>query len=36
MVTNAEYSRAMNAVNNQYTADSLQNYQTAYKDYMSQ
>ena len=36
MVTNAEYQKANNAVNSQYTADSLQNYQNAYNDYMSQ
>lgn len=36
MVTNAEYQKASKSLNEQYTADSLQNYQTAYNDYKAQ
>lgn len=36
MVTNAEYNKAKNAVNNQYTEESIQNYTNAYNNYMKQ
>ena len=35
-VTNAEYQNAKNAVNDKYTAESIQNYSNAYKGYMAQ
>lgn len=36
VITNAEYNKAKNAVNSQYTADSIQNYSNAYNNYMKQ
>jgi hypothetical protein len=35
-VTNQEYQNVKNTLNNQYTADSLQNYENAYNDYKAQ
>lgn len=35
-VTQQEYQNVQNAVNNMYTADSLNNYKSAYSNYMSQ